>query len=233
MVRGLRPEGIKMWRRRPRGAWERWRFSRAVTVAGLSLLQHLLQPEMAVAQQTPLFRLSALFLVLASVGLAALQRSDFVSAEVLLDIGLAFEVSGAFALGAMENALAWPDYPVRGATGVAVWVGLCMVVISNRPWKSAAAALLSAVMLPCAHLLAAEITGLSASAVEPAGRLQHQSLLRRGLDPFHQHAISPDADGAEPHQRPRAVTSWQSCWAKAGWARCGRRATGCCGGMPR
>jgi hypothetical protein len=44
----------------------------ALTVVGMAFLQHSLQPELAAAHKTPLFRLSALFLVLASVGLAAL-----------------------------------------------------------------------------------------------------------------------------------------------------------------
>src|SRR5690242_19954388 len=35
----------------------------AVTVVGASILHHTLSPEIAAAQQTPLFRLSALFLV--------------------------------------------------------------------------------------------------------------------------------------------------------------------------
>src|SRR5688572_21687208 len=45
----------------------------AVTVVGITLLQSTLQPEMAAAHETWLFRLSALFLVLASVGLAVLE----------------------------------------------------------------------------------------------------------------------------------------------------------------
>ena len=66
----------------------------AVTVVGVAVLQPGLQPEMAAAQQSPLFRLSALFLVLAGIGLAALQRSELVSAQELLDLGLVFEVPG-------------------------------------------------------------------------------------------------------------------------------------------
>src|SRR4051812_3642249 len=56
----------------------------AVTVLGIALLQSLLQPELA-AHRTPLFRLSALFLVLSSAGLAALQRSNVCSPQRLLD----------------------------------------------------------------------------------------------------------------------------------------------------
>src|SRR5690348_5182043 len=70
----------------------------AVTVVGATLLQQALQPEMAVAQQSPMYRLSALFLVLAGAGLAALQRAELVSSQDLLDLGLLFEVAGAGAL---------------------------------------------------------------------------------------------------------------------------------------
>src|ERR1700748_1888986 len=47
----------------------------AVTVVGVAVLEDVLQPELAAAHQAYLFRLSALCLVLASVGLAALERS--------------------------------------------------------------------------------------------------------------------------------------------------------------
>src|SRR5215472_12690705 len=69
----------------------------AVSVVVASILKMLLQPEMAAAHESPLFRLSALFLVLASVGLAVLQRSGSVPPQILLDLGLVFEIAGAFA----------------------------------------------------------------------------------------------------------------------------------------
>src|SRR5580765_7201943 len=57
----------------------------ALTVVGVAILQHVLQPELAAAHHSPVFRLSALFLVLASTGLAALERSNALSAQMLLD----------------------------------------------------------------------------------------------------------------------------------------------------
>jgi eukaryotic-like serine/threonine-protein kinase len=131
----------------------------AVTVVGAAILQQVLQPEMAAAQQTPLFRLSALFLVLAGAGLAALQRAELVSPQDLLDLGLIFEVAGACALALMENAMPWPNSAIRGSTIVATWTAICVVVIPNRPWKSIAAAITSAAIFPCAHLIAAQILG--------------------------------------------------------------------------
>src|SRR5262249_55271020 len=100
-----------------------------------------------------------LFLVLSSMGLAALQRSGALGPQILLDLGLGFEIAGSFALAAMENALAWPDSPVRGSTFVSAWIALCVLVIPNKPWKSCAAALISAAMVPGAHLFAAHIAG--------------------------------------------------------------------------
>src|SRR5260370_23547022 len=76
----------------------------AVTVLGVALLQSFLQPELA-AHRTPLFRLSALFLVLSSAGLAALQRSNVCSPQLLLDLGLVFEVTGALALVQVQQKL--------------------------------------------------------------------------------------------------------------------------------
>ncbi len=134
----------------------------AVTVVGASLLHHALSPELAAAQQTPLFRLSALFLVLAGAGLAALQRSGLLSSQDLLDVGLVFEVGGALALSLMENAIPLPPAMSRGYTGVSAWIAICIMVIPNLPWKSIAAAIASAAMVPCGHLLAAQILGYPA-----------------------------------------------------------------------
>ena len=131
----------------------------AVTVVGAAILQAALQPEMAAAQQSPLFRLSALFLVLTAIALAALQRARLVDPQDLLDLGLVFEVAGAGALALMDNAAPWPDAPVRGSAPAAAWIATCVVVIPNRPWKSIAAAVASAVIVPCAHLMAAQVLG--------------------------------------------------------------------------
>ena len=131
----------------------------ALTVVGVALLQDVLQPALAAVHQAPLFRLSALFLVLASAGLAALDRSTALSAQRLLDLGLVFEVAGALALGLMENSINWSNAPVRGSTAITGWIAVCLMVIPNRPRKSITAAALSAAMVPCAHLLAAQVLG--------------------------------------------------------------------------
>ena len=136
----------------------------AVTIVGASILHHALSPDVAAAQQTPLFRLSALFLVLAGAGLAALQRSGLLTSQDLLDLGLVFEIGGALALSLMENAIPLPGTMARGYTGVASWIAICVMVIPNRPWKSITAAIASAAMVPCGHLLAAQILDYPAMA---------------------------------------------------------------------
>lgn len=156
----------------------------SVTVVGVAILQQTLQPELAAAHQTPLFRLSGLFLVLAGIGLAALQHADLVSPQELLDLGLLFEVMGTCALTLMDNSAPWPNAPLRGSTNSVTWMALCVVVIPNRPWKSIAAAVASAVSVPIAHLAAAQILGY---APLPFQRLVIYSLgpaLVAGWTPF-------------------------------------------------
>jgi serine/threonine-protein kinase len=145
----------------------------AVSTVVASVLKMLLQPEMAAAHASPTFRLCALFLALASIGLAVLQRSGSVRPQILLDLGLAFGIGGAFALAVMESAVAWPDAPIRGSTFVSAWIALCVLVIPNVPWKSCAAAFISAAMVPAAHLFAAHVAGYTAM---PWNRLASYSL---------------------------------------------------------
>ena len=112
----------------------------AITVVGAAVLHHTLQPEISFVDHSLLYRLSAVFIVLAGAGLAALQRAELVSPQDLLDLGLVFEVAGAFALALIENAAPWPDAPVRGSTVATAWIAICVIVIPNRPWKSITAA---------------------------------------------------------------------------------------------
>jgi hypothetical protein len=112
--------------------------------------------------RSPAFRLAALYLILVSVGLFALQRSKPVGTQAQLDLGIVLGVTGAFALGVMENATPWPDHPFRGVAGVSVWIAICVLLIPNRPGRSFAAALLAAAMVPLAHLVCAPALGYPA-----------------------------------------------------------------------
>jgi serine/threonine-protein kinase len=156
----------------------------AVTVVGASLLHQALSPDVAAAHQAPLFRLSALFLVLAGAGLAALQRSGWLSSQDLLDVGLVFEVGGALALSLMENAIPLRATMVRGYTAVPAWIAICVMVIPNRPWKSIAAALASTAMVPSGHLLAAQILGYPAMAWNELAAYTLGAAIVAGWTPF-------------------------------------------------
>ena len=203
----------------------------AVTVAGAVILEHALQPEMAAAQQNPLFRLSALFLVLAGASLAVLQRAELVSAQDLLDLGLVFEVAGSCALALMENAAPWPNSPIRGSSTVVTWIAICVIAIPNRPWKSITAAIGSAAIVPCAHLVAAQILGYPAL---PWNRLVIYSLgpvFVAGWTPFistrlHQlqEDLSRTQDFGSYHLR--------NCLGAAVWEKCGLRGIPSCAAMP-
>jgi len=131
----------------------------AVTVLGSAIALHALQPEISFAEQSPLYHLSALFLVLSGLGIAVLQRFELVSPQAVLDVGLIFQIAGAGALALTESAAPWQDGPIRGASAAGVWMAICVMVIPNRPWKSITAAALSAAIVPCAHLAAARIVG--------------------------------------------------------------------------
>jgi len=73
----------------------------------------------------------------------------------------------------MENVIPRPGDPIQGSTFVSAWIALCSLVIPNTPWKSGAAALVSAAMVPGAHLFAAHIAGY---APFPWNRLASYSL---------------------------------------------------------
>ncbi len=171
----------------------------AVTVVGAAILQAMLQPEIAAAERSPLFRLSALFFCLAGVGLAALQRAEVVAAQELLDLGLVFEIAGSCALALMENATPWPDSALRGSSQVTAWIAICVVAIPNLPWKSIAAAAISAAMVPCAHIVASHVIG---SPALPWHRLLIYALgpaIVAGWTPFistHMHRMQQDLSRA-------------------------------------
>jgi hypothetical protein len=119
-------------------------------------LQPGLQPEMAAAQQSPLFRLSALFLVLAGIGLAALQRSELVSAQDCWTSAWSSRCRGVRArLHGKRHAVA--RYADSGIDGGSDMARLCVVIIPNKPWKSVTAAIVSAAIIPVAHLMTARI----------------------------------------------------------------------------
>jgi hypothetical protein len=164
----------------------------AVTVVGASILHHALSPDIAAAQQTPLFRLSALFLVLAGGGLAALQRSALQTSQDLLDLGLVFEIGGALALSLMENAIPLPGSMER----VHRRRGLDCHLRDGDP-EPPVEEHHSGDRFGCHGSLRAPVgranSRLSGDGMEQAGRIYARRGHCRGLDAVHQHSPPPHA----------------------------------------
>ena len=153
--------------------------------------------------------------------------------QTLFDFGLVFEVAGALVLAVMENSMAWPDSPIRGSTVVAAWIALCVLVIPNRPWKSVTAALLSAAMVPAAHLLCAHVLNYAALPWNRLASYTLSPLFIAAWTPFLSARIYQMQKDLEPHRRTWVAIGWKACWARAAWARSGARAIVCCAAKPR
>jgi serine/threonine-protein kinase len=79
----------------------------------------------------------------------------------MLDVGLVFEVAGAFCIGLMD-ASQFPIAPTRAVPGgIALWITFFILVIPNTIGKTALAALSSALMGPIAVLVATYANGQS------------------------------------------------------------------------
>src|SRR3954452_14514077 len=98
----------------------------AVTSIALTVIEHVLQPEFAAAWAHPVLRLVSLGVFFLSVGFMVVQRSGRLSKQRLLDLGIVFQVTIAFACGLLEAAAySNPDAVVIGHSGIAVWMMLC------------------------------------------------------------------------------------------------------------
>jgi len=126
----------------------------AVTTVLSFTIQRWLQPEVAAAQRDPLLPLLALFLVLFSASMIAVQRFALLSSYTMLNVGLVFQVFVAFAIAFFETSTQIPvDRQVRGCSVVAVWITVCGLLIPNTPLVTFVTALGSALMWPIAYSL--------------------------------------------------------------------------------
>jgi eukaryotic-like serine/threonine-protein kinase len=94
--------------------------------------------------------------ILAGLAIYALTRTPKLAPGLMLDIGLMFEVVGAFCIGLLEAShMSMGDsvYPEPG--GIAVWITLFVLVVPNTLGKTALAALASAAMGPLTLIVAA------------------------------------------------------------------------------
>ena len=97
-------------------------------------------------------------------------------------------------------------------------------MIPNRPWKNITAALFSALMVPCAHLLCASVLGYPAMPWNRLAAYSLSPLFIAAWAPFLStriYRMQQDLGRAAD----LGVTGSRACSAKAEWAKCGARAT--------
>jgi hypothetical protein len=103
----------------------------------------------------PSFVLAMWSAIICGLIISALAFSRKLEAPLMLDIGLIFEVAGAFLIGLMQSSL----YPANilvhtGIAGITLWVAFFVLVVPSSPGKTAVAALLSALMGPVSVVVA-------------------------------------------------------------------------------
>jgi eukaryotic-like serine/threonine-protein kinase len=103
-------------------------------------------------------QLFAMWAAIASgVAVYALTRSGKLKPDLMLDVGLIFEVFGAFCIALIEASRTRPEtFLNAGPGGIALWITLFVLVVPNTLGKTALAALTSAAMGPIAIVVAAD-----------------------------------------------------------------------------
>lgn len=100
----------------------------------------------------------ATLMFVAGAVMCALAWSGKVRRELLLDLGLIFQVIVAFAISLTENATPWPkDQLVRGISWNCLWIAMYVVAIPGTYGKSILAAITAACMAPFGLLVASVV----------------------------------------------------------------------------
>ena len=132
----------------------------AVSSVALTMINHLLQPEVAAAWDRPVLRLAMLAVFFLSVGFIVVQRQGWLSKARLLDVGMLFQIVIAFACGLFEGAAYKdPNAVVFGHSGIAVWMILCGRLMPNAPLKAAFTGAMCVLMWPLAYWVDLQIFG--------------------------------------------------------------------------
>ena len=93
--------------------------------------------------------------VAAGLTIFGLAFSRKVKPELMLDIGLIFEVLGAFLIGLQDSSTSPPDVLVRnGLPNIGMWIVFLILVVPNTLGKTSLAALTSALMGPVSLVVA-------------------------------------------------------------------------------
>lgn len=119
------------------------------------LIEYVTQPERLTSGPVPFPAVVAVVLALFGTALCVLGWTRKAPAELLLDMGLVFQVMVAFAISLSENANPWPpDEPVRGISWNCLWISMYVVAIPGTFGKSVLAAIAAAAMAPFGLLVA-------------------------------------------------------------------------------
>lgn len=117
-----------------------------------------LQPEIAQALSQPLVRLEMLGMVLLSVAFVLLYRTEWLSKEGILQLGVGFQIVAAFGIAIFETTVpSNPDAVVRGVSAVAIWITMCGLLIPSTPRTNLVASLFCAATWPLAYFVNTQI----------------------------------------------------------------------------
>ena len=120
---------------------------------------YLMQRAM-VSGPVPIQPAAAALLVVAGSSVCVLAWSRKVRPELVLDLGLVFQVIVAFAISLWENAPPWPaDQMIRGISWNCLWISMYVVAIPGSYGKSVLVAVTAACMVPFGLLVATVVNG--------------------------------------------------------------------------
>ncbi len=119
-------------------------------------IERIIQPQRVVLKEgIPFPQIVAAGLFAIGVSVCVLAWSRVLRPELMLDLGLGFEVIVAFAIALSENATPWPeDQEIRGISWNCLWISMYVVAIPGTYGKSVMAALLAACMAAFGLLVA-------------------------------------------------------------------------------
>lgn len=125
-----------------------------------------IQPKRVASAMVP--AVAALLFVYGSV-MCLLSWRHKVRPDLLLDLGLVFQVVVAFAIALSENVTPWPeDQFIRGVSWNCLWISMYVVAIPGTYGKSVLAAITAACMTPFGLLVA---SGVNHYELPSAGKL--------------------------------------------------------------
>ena len=101
--------------------------------------------------------------VMMGIAVYFVSRTGVLSPKRLLDLGLVFEVAGAFGIAAGRSGPAFPNclMPHSVGPGECVWIVAYPLVVPNTPHKVLAASMLAASMGPAVFAMASPASGIS------------------------------------------------------------------------